>query len=144
MTDEQKFLFDVRGWPLIPGVLEEATIEAVKAHLYAGWGRFHGAGAGAAGPSRRRGRAPGDTVRLEAFGGGLQLPVRKLLRDHPPERLEARLDRRSPRGAGAAAGERDALPVPGRENLLRPDPRRVGVEPSGKEFRRHVVPLRKP
>lgn len=42
MTDEQKFLFDVRGWLLIPGVLGGAQIEAIKAHLYAGGNGFTG------------------------------------------------------------------------------------------------------
>ena len=30
MTEEQKFLFDVKGWLLLPGVLAAAEIDAVK------------------------------------------------------------------------------------------------------------------
>jgi hypothetical protein len=42
MTEEQRFLFDVRGWLLLPGVLAEAEIAAIKAHLYAGGNGFTG------------------------------------------------------------------------------------------------------
>jgi hypothetical protein len=42
MTDEQKFLFDVRGWLLLPGVLGEAEIAAIKAHCLAGGDGFSG------------------------------------------------------------------------------------------------------
>ncbi|MCJ8331228.1 MAG: phytanoyl-CoA dioxygenase family protein [Lentisphaeria bacterium] len=33
MTDEQKFLFDLNGWLLIPGVLESEQIALIKEHL---------------------------------------------------------------------------------------------------------------
>ena len=36
MTDEQKFLFDVRGWLLLPAVLSDAEIEPIKAYLLDG------------------------------------------------------------------------------------------------------------
>lgn len=36
MTEEQKFFFDLRGWILLPSVLNEAEIEAMKAEVYAG------------------------------------------------------------------------------------------------------------
>src|SRR5579871_3083339 len=42
MTEEQKFLFDVRGWLLIPAVLSADEIEAVKAHLLTGGNGFTG------------------------------------------------------------------------------------------------------
>lgn len=42
MTEEQKFLFDLRGWMLLPSVLDTAQIEAIKAHLYAGGSGFTG------------------------------------------------------------------------------------------------------
>ena len=42
MTEEQKFFFDLRGWLLLPAVLNEAQIEGVKAHLYAGGNGFTG------------------------------------------------------------------------------------------------------
>lgn len=42
MTDEQKFLFDVRGWLLLPGVLTEPEIAAIKEHLLAGGDGFSG------------------------------------------------------------------------------------------------------
>jgi hypothetical protein len=42
MTEEQKFLFDVKGWLLLPGVLAAAEIDAVKAHLHAGGNGFTG------------------------------------------------------------------------------------------------------
>ena len=35
MTDEQKFVFDLKGWMAIPGVLTSEEIEAVKAHVIA-------------------------------------------------------------------------------------------------------------
>ena len=35
MTDEQKFVFDLKGWIAIPGVLTEDEIESVKAHVVA-------------------------------------------------------------------------------------------------------------
>jgi hypothetical protein len=36
MTDEQKFLFDLKGWLLLPAVLSAREVEAVKTHLLAG------------------------------------------------------------------------------------------------------------
>ena len=42
MTDEQKFLFDVKGWLLLPAVLNADEIQAVKAHLLAGGNGFTG------------------------------------------------------------------------------------------------------
>lgn len=36
MTDEQKFFFDMRGWILLPAVLTDVEIEAMKAEAYAG------------------------------------------------------------------------------------------------------------
>lgn len=42
MTEEQKFLFDVKGWLLLPAVLSTAEIDAIKAHLYAGGNGFTG------------------------------------------------------------------------------------------------------
>jgi hypothetical protein len=42
MTEEQKFLFDVRGWLLIPAVLSQGEIESIKEHLYAGGNGFTG------------------------------------------------------------------------------------------------------
>jgi len=35
MTDEQKFIFDLKGWIAIPGVLTEDEIDSVKAHVIA-------------------------------------------------------------------------------------------------------------
>ena len=35
MTEEQRFVFDLKGWLLIPSVLQSAQIDAVKAHLEA-------------------------------------------------------------------------------------------------------------
>ncbi len=35
MTEEQKFFFDMRGWILLPGVLSDAEIGAMKAEVYA-------------------------------------------------------------------------------------------------------------
>ena len=35
MTDEQKFVFDLKGWIAIPGVLTGDEIEAIKAHVIA-------------------------------------------------------------------------------------------------------------
>ena len=34
MTDEQRFHFDLKGWVLIPGVLEEDEIAAIRDHLH--------------------------------------------------------------------------------------------------------------
>jgi len=34
MTDEQKFFYDLKGWLLLPGVLEEGLLEAVREHIY--------------------------------------------------------------------------------------------------------------
>ena len=34
-TDEQKFLFDLKGWCMIPSVLSDSEIETIKAHIYA-------------------------------------------------------------------------------------------------------------
>jgi len=42
MTEEQKFFFDLKGWLLVPGVLSDAEIKAVKAHLYDGGSGFTG------------------------------------------------------------------------------------------------------
>ena len=36
MTAEQKFFFDLQGWILLPSVLSEAEIEAMKAEVYGG------------------------------------------------------------------------------------------------------------
>ena len=36
MTDEQRFFFDLRGWILLPQVLTEPEIEAMKAEVYGG------------------------------------------------------------------------------------------------------------
>ncbi|MBT5873173.1 MAG: hypothetical protein HOH43_07110 [Candidatus Latescibacteria bacterium] len=36
MTEEQKFFFDLRGWILLPSVLDETEIEVMKAEVYAG------------------------------------------------------------------------------------------------------------
>ncbi|MGA1198088.1 MAG: hypothetical protein ACO36I_16495, partial [Candidatus Latescibacterota bacterium] len=36
MTDEQKFFFDLKGWILLPSVLDEDDIEVMKAEVYAG------------------------------------------------------------------------------------------------------------
>jgi len=33
MTDEQKFFFDLKGWLLLPGVLSESEIAAIKEHV---------------------------------------------------------------------------------------------------------------
>src|SRR5262249_3524623 len=35
MTEEQRFVFDLKGWLLIPSVLQPAQIDALKAHLEA-------------------------------------------------------------------------------------------------------------
>ena len=32
LTEEQKYLFDARGWLLIPGVLSEAEVEEMRAY----------------------------------------------------------------------------------------------------------------
>jgi hypothetical protein len=42
MTDEQKFLFDVKGWLLLPAVLSAREIDAVKTHLLGGGDGFTG------------------------------------------------------------------------------------------------------
>jgi hypothetical protein len=42
MTDEQKFLFDVRGWLLLPAVLPPEQCAAIRDHLYAGGRPFEG------------------------------------------------------------------------------------------------------
>ncbi|MCE2488982.1 MAG: phytanoyl-CoA dioxygenase family protein [Anaerolineae bacterium] len=36
MTEEQKFFFDLRGWILLPGLLDESEIEEMKAEAYGG------------------------------------------------------------------------------------------------------------
>jgi hypothetical protein len=36
MTDEQLYLFDLKGWIVLPALLAQPQIDAVKAHLYAG------------------------------------------------------------------------------------------------------------
>ena len=33
MTDEQKFLFDLKGWLLLPGVLVEPEVAAIREHV---------------------------------------------------------------------------------------------------------------
>ena len=47
MTDEQRFFFDLKGWMVLPAVLEESEIEEVKAEGYAGAKR------GYTGPAQR-------------------------------------------------------------------------------------------
>jgi hypothetical protein len=42
MTDEQKFLFDLRGWLLLPAVLSEPECRAIKEHLADGGNGFTG------------------------------------------------------------------------------------------------------
>lgn len=42
MTDEQKFFFDLRGWMLIPAVLDDSECEAVRVHLLSGGGPYDG------------------------------------------------------------------------------------------------------
>jgi hypothetical protein len=42
MTEEQRFLFDVRGWLLVPAVLAAAEIEPIKQHIYNGGDGFTG------------------------------------------------------------------------------------------------------
>jgi hypothetical protein len=42
MTEEQKFLFDLKGWLLIPAVLKEAEIAAIKDHFAKGGNGFTG------------------------------------------------------------------------------------------------------
>jgi len=42
MTDEQRFLFDVKGWLLLPAVLNDLEIESIKEHLHAGGNGFTG------------------------------------------------------------------------------------------------------
>src|SRR5262245_29932275 len=34
MTEEQKFIFDLKGWLLLPGVLEPNLLQAIRNHLY--------------------------------------------------------------------------------------------------------------
>ena len=42
MTDDQLYLFDLKGWLILPGLLHAAQIEEIKAHLYAGGGALEG------------------------------------------------------------------------------------------------------
>ncbi|MDQ2732999.1 MAG: hypothetical protein M3Y56_15180, partial [Armatimonadota bacterium] len=42
MTDEQKFLFDLKGWLLLPAVLSPAECETIKQHLIGGGSTFTG------------------------------------------------------------------------------------------------------
>jgi hypothetical protein len=42
MTDEQKFLFDLKGWLLLPAVLSEAECRAIREHLHSGGNGFTG------------------------------------------------------------------------------------------------------
>src|SRR5438105_7351166 len=42
MTDEQKFLFDLRGWLLLPAVLSASECEAIREHGCAGGTGFTG------------------------------------------------------------------------------------------------------
>lgn len=42
MTDEQKYFFDLRGWMLVPAVLDPAQSAAVRDHLKAGGSPFTG------------------------------------------------------------------------------------------------------
>ena len=32
MSDEQKYLFDLKGWICLPGLLSEDQLEAIRAH----------------------------------------------------------------------------------------------------------------
>ena len=34
MSDEQKFFYDLKGWLLLPGVLEKDLLEALREHVY--------------------------------------------------------------------------------------------------------------
>ena len=34
MTDEQKLVFDLKGWVAIPAVLTDEEIDVLKAHVY--------------------------------------------------------------------------------------------------------------
>ena len=74
MTEEQKFLFDVKGWLLIPAVLSDAEIQAVKAHLYAG-------GDGYTGPAQELLLRPLPAVEQDALAAGAQQQGRE-----PPPR----------------------------------------------------------
>ena len=40
MTEEQKFFFDLRGWLVLPAVLADAELEAMRAQCYAGVDRL--------------------------------------------------------------------------------------------------------
>lgn len=42
MTEEEKFLFDVRGWVLLPGILPEEECRLVKDHLLGGGDGYTG------------------------------------------------------------------------------------------------------
>jgi hypothetical protein len=42
VTEEQKFIFDVRGWLLLPAVLSASECETIKRHLYDGGNGFTG------------------------------------------------------------------------------------------------------
>lgn len=42
MNDEQRFMFDLKGWLLLPGVLGATEVAAVKAHVLAGGSPFAG------------------------------------------------------------------------------------------------------
>lgn len=42
MDDEQRFLFDLKGWLLLPGILDEATTRAVREHVLAGGSPYTG------------------------------------------------------------------------------------------------------
>jgi len=43
MTEEQKFFFDLHGWILLPAVLPETEVEAMKAEVYEGGKSYEGA-----------------------------------------------------------------------------------------------------
>ena len=75
MSEEQKFLFDLKGWVLIPGVLEPDLLEALRQHVVKlrkdaeslpAYERYSLAGPGQDRPSARR-RAPA--------GGQLRRPA---------------------------------------------------------------------
>ena len=34
MSDEQKYLFDIKGWLLLPGLLSDVDVAAVRDHFY--------------------------------------------------------------------------------------------------------------
>jgi len=42
MTEEQKYIFDVKGWLMLPEVLSPTEAKAVKKHLYAGGSGYTG------------------------------------------------------------------------------------------------------